>query len=178
VSGTPHQKMRDLEAVTARLGRVPSAAFEVVVRDAAGAPAVIRNAPFLTDGTPMPTMYWLVDPEVCRQVGRLESMGGVRLAEAAVPPEAVAEAHRRHAEQRGCLVPADHHGPVPIGGVGGTRAGVKCLHAHLAWWLAGGADPVGAWTASMLGPDGLPTLAVTAPTAAAEAGERMPRTVC
>jgi hypothetical protein len=22
---------------------------------------------------------------------------------------------------------------------------VKCLHAHFAWWLAGGIDPVGAW---------------------------------
>jgi Protein of unknown function (DUF501) len=27
---------------------------------------------------------------------------------------------------------------------------VKCLHAHLAWWLAGGDDPVGAWVASEL----------------------------
>jgi hypothetical protein len=27
---------------------------------------------------------------------------------------------------------------------------VKCLHAHLAWWLAGGHDPVGAWTAARL----------------------------
>jgi len=35
--------------------------------------------------------------------------------------------------------------------VGGTRRGVKCLHAHLAWWLAGGSDPVGAWTAGRLG---------------------------
>jgi exopolyphosphatase/guanosine-5'-triphosphate,3'-diphosphate pyrophosphatase len=28
---------------------------------------------------------------------------------------------------------------------------VKCLHAHLAWYLAGGADPVGRWTADRLG---------------------------
>jgi exopolyphosphatase/guanosine-5'-triphosphate,3'-diphosphate pyrophosphatase len=27
---------------------------------------------------------------------------------------------------------------------------VKCLHAHLAWYLAGGADPVGRWVASKL----------------------------
>ncbi len=27
----------------------------------------------------------------------------------------------------------------------GTRQGVKCLHAHYAWYLAGGADPVGRW---------------------------------
>ena len=29
--------------------------------------------------------------------------------------------------------------------MGGTRLGVKCLHAHYAWFLAGGDDPVGAW---------------------------------
>jgi len=31
----------------------------------------------------------------------------------------------------------------PRGGVGGTRVGVKCLHAHLANYLAGNDDPVG-----------------------------------
>ncbi len=29
------------------------------------------------------------------------------------------------------------------GGVGGTRVGVKCLHAHLANYLVGDDDPVG-----------------------------------
>jgi hypothetical protein len=29
--------------------------------------------------------------------------------------------------------------------VGGTRRGVKCLHAHYAYSLAGGDDPVGRW---------------------------------
>ena len=28
---------------------------------------------------------------------------------------------------------------------------MKCLHAHLAWWLAGGDDPVGDWVAIRLG---------------------------
>jgi hypothetical protein len=35
--------------------------------------------------------------------------------------------------------------------VGGTRQGVKCLHAHYAWFLAGGDDPVGRWVAGQLG---------------------------
>jgi exopolyphosphatase/pppGpp-phosphohydrolase len=34
--------------------------------------------------------------------------------------------------------------------VGGTRIGVKCLHAHYAWHLAGGDDPVGRWVAEQL----------------------------
>ena len=31
-------------------------------------------------------------------------------------------------------------------------AGVKCLHAHYAWHLAGGDDPVGRWVAERLAP--------------------------
>ncbi len=45
---------------------------------------MIRNAPLLDDGTPMPTRYWLVDPDLSLRVARLESAGGVRAAEAAV----------------------------------------------------------------------------------------------
>ena len=44
----------------------------------------------------------------------------------------------------------DHDGPRPFGGVAGTRTGVKCLHAHYAWHLAGGDDPVGRWVADRL----------------------------
>ena len=62
----------------------------------------------------------------------------------------MAEAHARYAAERDALVPEGHVGPVPFGGVGGTRQGVKCLHAHLAWYLAGGNDPVGRWTAGEL----------------------------
>ena len=41
-------------------------------------------------------------------------------------------------------------GPRPSGGVGETREGVKCLHAHYAYWLAGGRVPVGEWVAERL----------------------------
>ena len=140
----------DMAAVTALLGRAPEGAFEVVVRDEGGEPVVLRNAPLLADGRPMPTRYWLVGRRLQAAVGRLESGGGVREAAAAVDPAALAEAHRRYAAERDGAVPAGHEGPRPSGGVGGTREGVKCLHAHLAWYLAGGDDPVGAWVAGRL----------------------------
>ncbi len=127
------------------LGREPACDFEVVVRDASGAPVVIQNEPLLDDGTPMPTRYWLVDAQLRRLVGRLESQGGVRAAEAAVDAGELAEAHQRYAVERNAAIPADHLGPRPSAGVGGTRRGVKCLHAHYAWHLAGGDDPVGRW---------------------------------
>jgi uncharacterized protein len=144
-------QVTDEVATVARLlGREPRGRFDVVVRDAAGEPVVIRNDPLLADGTPMPTRYWLVEPEVCDKVARLESVGGVRQAEAAVDPSELAAAHDRYAAERDAALPADHAGPRPSGGVGGTRRGVKCLHAHYAWYLAGGDDPVGRWVEDSL----------------------------
>ncbi len=141
----------DRVAVAELLGRTPAGAFEVVVRSEDGRPAVIANAPFLFDGTPMPTRFWLVDPVLRDEVSRLESVGGVRLAESAVPPDRVAASHEVYRQERDSLIPVGHVGPRPAGGVGGTRQGVKCLHAHLAWWLTGADDPVGEWTAHRIG---------------------------
>lgn len=136
----------DVAALTELLGRSPNADFEVVVRDTdTGLPIVIRNDPFLHDGTPMPTRYWLVDRALVIAVSRVEAAGGVRQAEGAVDPEALAAAHAAYAAERDGAVPIDHAGPRPSGGVGGTRTGVKCLHAHLANHLATGYDPVGHW---------------------------------
>src|SRR5258708_16030137 len=78
----------DVAALTERLGRAPQADFEVVVRDAAGRPVVVRNEPFTRDGTPMPTRYWLVDPELNLRISRLQAPGGGRSAPAAAAPEA------------------------------------------------------------------------------------------
>lgn len=135
------------------LGREPRGHYEIVVRDGRGDPVVLENAPLLDDGTPMPTRYWLIGPSEIRRIGRLESGGGVARAEAAVDPAELAAAHARYAIERDAAMPADHVGPRPSGGVGGTRVGVKCLHAHWAWHLAGGDDPVGRWIASELAPD-------------------------
>jgi hypothetical protein len=132
------------------LGRVPQGDFEVVVRDGAGRAVVIANAPLLDDGRPMPTRYWLVGDRERVRIGRLEADTGVRRADAAVDPDVLAAAHRRYAAERDALLPADHAGLRPSGGVGGTRRGVKCLHAHYAWYLAGGDDPVGRWVQEQL----------------------------
>jgi hypothetical protein len=140
----------DRAAVALLLGRPPQGDFEVVVRRPDGGPVVIRNAPLLADGTPMPTLYWLVDDDLRRTVSTLEASGGVRAAERAVDPAEVAAAHARYAAERDAALPADHTGPRPSGGVAGTRKGVKCLHAHYAWHLAGGDDPIGRWVAERL----------------------------
>jgi uncharacterized protein len=140
----------DVALLTEQLGRPPEGDFDVVVRNGDGSPVVIRNAPFLRDGTPMPTRFWLCDPDVRAAVSRLEAGGGVRAAEAAVDPDALLAAHHAYAAERDSAIDAAHAGPRPSGGVGGTRKGVKCLHAHYAWFLAGGDDPVGRWVAQHL----------------------------
>jgi len=145
--------LRDWAEVADLLGRQPQGRFRVWVRNPDGSPRVIRNDPLLADGTPMPTRYWLVAVADCLAVSRLESRGGVRGAEAAVDGAALERAHAHYAAERDAALPADHVGPRPAGGVGGTRRGVKCLHAHYAWYLAGGDDPVGEWVAAQLAAD-------------------------
>ena len=141
---------QDIDAVRALLGRAPQADFEVLVRDDAGVPVVIRNAPLLDDGTPMPTRYWLVGERDRVMIGRLESSGVIDLAEAEIGDEALDAAHAAYEAERDAAMPAGHDGPRPTGGVGGTRRGIKCFHAHWAWYLAGGPDPVGPWIEARL----------------------------
>ena len=140
----------DIARVGELLGRVPQGQFEIVVRTKSGDPVVLRNAPFLDDGTPMPTRYWLLGEHETVIVGRLEASGGVNQAEADIGPTALEETHIRYAAERDAAIDPTHTGPRPFGGVGGTRVGVKCLHAHFGWWLAVGNDPVGQWVADKL----------------------------
>ena len=136
--------------VKALLGRQPREPFEVVLRDEHGSPVVIRNGPVLDDGTPMPTRYWLVGRRARLAVDRLEAAGGVSAAATVVDPVELELAHQRYAAERDAALPVAWLGPRPGGGVGGTRRGVKCLHAHYAWFLVGGDDPVGRWVAEQL----------------------------
>ena len=74
----------DVEQVAALLGRRPQGDFTVVLRHPNGEPRVVRNAPLLHDGTPMPTRYWLVDPTDVASLTRLEADRSVNTAEAKV----------------------------------------------------------------------------------------------
>jgi hypothetical protein len=97
----------------------------------------------------MPTLYWLVDPQLHEAVSRLEGDGGVHRYEDLVDPEQLRRTHDEYARRRlEATVRTDLL--QASGGVGGTRVGVKCLHAHLAYFLVGADDPVGALVASAL----------------------------
>ena len=143
----------DCIKVTELLGREPMGSFEVVVRSDTGAPVVLRNFPVLADGRPMPTLYWLCGERESMLIGRLEAAKGVRRAEADIGLESINAAHERYGTERDNILEESGVEPLhrPTGGVGGTRNGVKCLHAHYGYWLAGGDDPVGEWVDSHLG---------------------------
>jgi len=128
------------------LGKEPSCEYTVVVRDKSGTPLVIQNAPFFFDGTPMPTRYWLLDGELYKKVSYIESIGGVKKVQEEIDEETITIIHRKYEQDRNELIPENYEGPKPSGGVGGTRRGVKCLHAHVANLLATNDDAVGQWT--------------------------------
>ena len=143
----------DLAAVREQLGRDPTTSFSVVCRCTGGHPLVIRNAPLDANGEPFPTTYWLTCPAAVKAVSRIEAEGAIaRLNERVHDDEAfdlaLEAAHRAYTEDRAADLPE----AASWGGVGGTRTGVKCLHAHYAYHLAGGEDPVGAWVAHRIEP--------------------------
>jgi hypothetical protein len=95
---------------------------------------VSEQAPYDDSGEPFPTMFWLTCPRLVAAVSRLEAAGGVErwTRAAAEDPELGTSLEAAHAEQRALRPELDL-------GVGGARpgaAGLKCLHAHIAFALA------------------------------------------
>ena len=139
----------DLDAVREQLGREPTVPFSVVARCSEGHPLVIGNRPLDAEGHPFPTIYWLTCPAAVKSVSTLESEGAIARVEADLGADSrLEEIHRAYAAERGDLL----EGAEAWGGVGGTRRGVKCLHAHYAFHLAGADDVVGRWTAAQVEP--------------------------
>jgi hypothetical protein len=127
------------------------------VRCPLGLPVVIKVPPHLDDGTPFPTTYWLTCPLASRRIGRLEAAGGVKAAEQRIASDPVyADRHRkageRYRQERDAMIEKGVSRHRPSGGVGGTRRGVKCLHAHYADYAAGNDNPVGEETARSIEP--------------------------
>ena len=149
----PELREADLLAVRRQLGREPTTAFTVIARCTGGHPLVIRNAPLDANGDPFPTTSWLTCPTATKAVARLESAGAIaelnrRYDDDASFRAAVEEAHAEAARDRATMLPA----AADWGGVGGTRRGIKCLHAHYANHLAGGDDVAGRWVAERIEP--------------------------
>lgn len=143
--------------VEAQIGRPPRSVIDVTARCHLALPVAITVPPLLDDGTPFPTLYWLTCPLASKRIGRIEAGGGVRAAEVMVAEDAELRrrydaAMDRYRHERDARVPDDYAGPRPSGGVGGTGAGVKCLHAHYADTAAMNDNPIGAWVGNQIEP--------------------------
>jgi hypothetical protein len=122
---------KDLNAVSRQLGRTPSP-FRVAARCPFGLPSVIENERTRN----MPTSFWITCPSLDKAIARVESAGGVRVAQEEVGEETVEEIHTHHLARYGTRV-------------AGVREGghVKCLHAFTALDLSGAIpNPVAEWT--------------------------------
>jgi len=117
---------------------------------------------------PWPNLYWLVCPRLSQRVGRLEHLGWVQQLQQQVASEpqgalasGLAAAHAAYGQTRWAALSeedrcyAEEAGYAPKlrdMGVAGLEYPnqVKCLHTHLAHFLAGGDNPVGRWVVGML----------------------------
>jgi hypothetical protein len=125
--------MRDLALLERQLGRPPRAFRRVAVRCPFGAPAVVEQEPFDSEGAAFPTQFWLSCRHLASAVARIEAAGGVERWTRAAGADAqlAASLARAHADQR-ALRPE-----LPGGVAGSIRPGsLKCLHAHAAFALA------------------------------------------
>ncbi len=108
---------------------------------------VIESYPVRPDGYPNPDWFWLVDRDLVSKVGTIESQGGVSYAENRFQ-DSLDAVHNTYRSARNSLIKLYGIDLQIEGGVGGARKGVKCLHSHFAYYLAGGYSPVGAWVSS------------------------------
>lgn len=146
---------RDRAIVAAQLGRDPRGGIAVAGRCEYGLPAAIRTSPHLDDGTPFPTLYYLVCPMAVRAVGALEASGTMRGYEARLSDDpalrdAYARAHERYLAQRDSIDRLEDRSSA-----GGMPDRVKCLHALYAHELAD-SNPVGAMVRAEVEPLGCP----------------------
>jgi hypothetical protein len=138
----------DRAAVEALLGREPRGLEAIAVTDASGRPRVIRVAS-LVDGKPFPTLFWLVDAELCYRIDGAEAGGLIQRLQARVDADdglrrTMAADHRAHIalreshmsetvraglERSGYLCVLSKRG---IGGIA-DFARIRCLHT---WYAA------------------------------------------
>ncbi|NKY37091.1 DUF501 domain-containing protein [Nocardia speluncae] len=155
---------RDLQIVAEQLGRAPRGVLAIAYRAPDGAPAVVKTAPKLPDGTPFPTLYYLTDPRLTAEASRLESAGVMkgmteRLGRDPELAAAYRAAHASYLAERDEIEPlgTDFSG-------GGMPDRVKCLHVLIAHALAKGpgVNPLGDEAVALAADNGLRGTAIPA----------------
>ncbi|MFW6288042.1 MAG: DUF501 domain-containing protein [bacterium] len=144
-----------------QIGRTPENLSDIALYCPFDKPAVLLTLPYSEENGIFPTIYWLSCPYLVREVAKIEDEGLVKeLSSNLLDDEKfrrdLMEAHRRYAEKRMELMSEemkkrakehskDIYNVLADSGVGGIRdkEGIKCLHTHLADFLAANYNPVG-----------------------------------
>ncbi|WP_168915198.1 DUF501 domain-containing protein [Microcella flavibacter] len=138
---------RDVEIVSAQLGRPARDVIGIPARCVCGAPTVVATRPRLGNGTPFPTLYYLTHPGATASASRLEASGIMAVWQAELGENAelaaqYAAAHEQYLADRESILPVPE---VEGYSAGGMPTRVKCLHALLGHALAAGrgVNPIG-----------------------------------
>jgi len=148
----------DLQFIEEQLGRKPRGVLEVSARCKSGHPSVIKTKPLL-DKEIFPTLYYLVCGKLIKKVFKLESEGLIDKLEQKINNDKkfkalFLKAQEDYIKKRNKIAvnqmkelcrAGSPNTPLPKTGIGGVGKldKIKCLHAHLAHYLATGNNPVG-----------------------------------
>lgn len=138
---------RDVDLVSAQLGRPARDVIGIAARCVCGAPTVVATSPRLGNGTPFPTLYYLTHPTATAAVSTLEANGRMAELSALLAADDELQAAYRAAHESYLL---DRESILTVDEIAGYSAGgmptrVKCLHALVGHSLAAGAglNPIG-----------------------------------
>lgn len=150
---------KDLKIVEKQLGRRISNYLRVVKYCSHYFPVVILSYP-VRDSVPFPTIHYLTCPHLLKEVSRLEEHGYISKLERIVQEnekirQRLINAHEEVRKKRSKLLKEEDKMWEEIlnrVGSGGIKelTKIKCLHLHLADFLAGVDNPVGEMVYEML----------------------------
>lgn len=153
----------DLSSITRQLGREPVGIEAISTRCTSGFPQVIVCRPLVQRipgrPEPFPTTYWLSCPMLVHEVSRLEGEGMMEMFRQIEDDETrrvMLKAAHEYSKARAALLSRaeldrlreESPGMARVicdSGIGGSAnpMTVKCLHSHVAHYLAGGTNPIG-----------------------------------
>lgn len=139
----------DRVVVEAQLRRPLRGEWSVSRRCHLGVPMAIENHPYLEDGTPFPTLFYLTCPVLVKRASQLEGGGWMAALNGRLSDDESLRTRLKGALVR-LLGRRDSHARLVDSGAppGGGPNRVKCLHAHVAHELSDPPNPVGALTMS------------------------------
>ncbi|ROQ38536.1 hypothetical protein EDF46_2175 [Frondihabitans sp. PhB188] len=131
---------RDIQIVSAQLGRPARNVIGIAARCVCGNPTVVSTKPRLADGTPFPTLYYLCHPGATAAISTLEANGVMaeftdQMASSPELKQQYAAAHEAYLADRESVEHVDEIAHVTAGGM---PERIKCLHALAGHSLAAG----------------------------------------